>query len=222
MELPKYIIFSLIFGSFAMIVLESFFLFSISELFQSGTGVPYGLVVWGDFEILPFEAFWGQIYEGMGAGVRGRSYLLWEGIRDHLDLGRLDGNDLKICQNNGAALILRCFNCLWKLLAPKFEIFWFPYNYKTNFRLNLCAKAPIVRSSNFASSSSNNTQTGNSSPDAISLQFYPGNNTIFYYHHRHFLTLRKITFLNDMSTLLRMQHLCIRHIIIFLHTTETK
>jgi hypothetical protein len=49
-------------------------------------GVPSFLA---DFEIIPIEAVRGQIYGGMGAGVRGRSPLLGEGIRGSVRLGRL-------------------------------------------------------------------------------------------------------------------------------------
>ncbi len=49
-------------------------------------GVPSFLA---DFEISPIEAVRGQIYGGMGAGVRGRSPLKGEGIRGSVRLGRL-------------------------------------------------------------------------------------------------------------------------------------
>ncbi len=48
-----------------------------------------GPVFLADFEIIPIEAVRGQIYGVMGAGVRGRSPLLGEGIRGSFRLGRL-------------------------------------------------------------------------------------------------------------------------------------
>ncbi len=62
-----------------------------------------------DFEIIPIEAVRGQIYGGMGAGVRGRSPLLYEEIRASFRLGRLGiGMFSKSAKKDGTPMVHQC------------------------------------------------------------------------------------------------------------------
>jgi hypothetical protein len=68
-----------------------------------------GPVFLADFEIIPIEAVRGQIYGGMGAGVRGRSPLLGEGIRGSVRLGRLGiGMISKSAKKDGTPIVHQC------------------------------------------------------------------------------------------------------------------
>jgi len=68
-----------------------------------------GPVFLADFEIIPIEAVRGQIYGGMGAGVRGQSPLLDEGIFRSVRLGRLGiGMISKSAKKDGASIVYQC------------------------------------------------------------------------------------------------------------------
>ena len=48
----------------------------------------YGSIIFGEFENLKIEAVRGQIFEGMGEGVREQSPLLGEGTRSPVRLSK--------------------------------------------------------------------------------------------------------------------------------------
>ncbi len=65
-----------------------------------------GPVFLADFEIIPIQAVRGQIYGGMGAGVRGESPLLGEGIRRSVRLGI--GMISKSAKKDGTPIVHQC------------------------------------------------------------------------------------------------------------------
>ncbi len=65
-----------------------------------------GPVFLADFEIIPIEAVKGQIYGGMGAGVREQSPLFGEGICGSIRLGRLGiGMISKSAKKDGTLIV---------------------------------------------------------------------------------------------------------------------
>ena len=84
----------------------SLLIFFFQYVIRHWLGVPSFLA---DFEIIPIEAVRGQIYVGMGAGVRRRSPLLGEGIRGSVRLGRLGiGMISKSAKKDGTSIVHQC------------------------------------------------------------------------------------------------------------------